>query len=267
MRTIETRRDRMAMVHDAGLGKISLVSVLAGVLVAYGAFAVVAAITAAVLDAVGVDTADFTANDWRELGVGGGIVAAAVLLLSYLFGGYVAGRMARRAGAANGLAVFVLSVLVAVAVGAAISTQTDTDTIVDNLRSLGVPTSGGEYSALGTVAGIGSLLAMLVGSLFGGMAGERWHGKLVTRALDPTVGPEAVAADQAAEAAKRRAALEERRHDREIDLRRGTRPVTDRDDDDPSYRPRRDERVEADDVDAPRDSDGRLTGSFRRPRD
>ena len=237
MRTIETRRDRMAMVHDAGLGKISVLSVLAGVLVAYGAFAVLAAITAAVLDAVGIDTSGFTTNDWRELGVGGGIVAAAVLLLSYWFGGYVAGRMARRAGAANGLAVFVLSVLVAIGLGALITAQADTDTIVNNLRSLGVPTSGAEYGAVGTVAGLGSLLAMLLGSLLGGMAGERWHGKLVTRALDPTVGPEAVAADDAADAAQRRAALEERRHDREIDLRRNARRVTDRDSDDPAYQP------------------------------
>jgi hypothetical protein len=31
---------------------------------------------------------------------------------------------------------------------------------------------------------------MLVGSILGGVSGERWHGKLVARALDPTIGPE-----------------------------------------------------------------------------
>ena len=38
---IESNRDRMALAHDAGYGRISGVSILAGTLVAYGAFAVV----------------------------------------------------------------------------------------------------------------------------------------------------------------------------------------------------------------------------------
>jgi hypothetical protein len=37
---IESKRDRAGLVRDAGLGRLSLVSVLAGVLVAYGAFPV-----------------------------------------------------------------------------------------------------------------------------------------------------------------------------------------------------------------------------------
>ena len=53
---LETRKDRVAMAQDAGLGRVSLVSVLAGTLVAYGAFAVVLAITAAVAKAAGLGT-------------------------------------------------------------------------------------------------------------------------------------------------------------------------------------------------------------------
>lgn len=217
-KTPETPRDRMALVQEAGLGKVSMASVLAGMLVAYGAFALLGAMTAGILNAAGIDTTALTTNDWRRLGVGGGIAAALVLLVSYLFGGYVAGRMARRAGALNGLAVFLFGLLVAVAVGAAISTQTDADNIVDNLRTLGVPTSGSEYGAIGTVAGIGSLLAMLLGSVLGGLAGERWHGKLLARALDPTVGPERAATEEAADAEGRRATMAQRRRQREADL-------------------------------------------------
>lgn len=191
-KAIETGRDRLALAKDAGLGRVSLLSVLTGMLVAYGAFVLVAAIAAGILNAAGIDTAAFTTNDWREVGVGGGIAVALVLFLSYLFGGYVAGRMARRAGAVNGLFVFLFGVVVAAAVGAAIGTQADTDNILDNLRSLGVPTSGSEWQAIGSVAGAGSLLGMLLGSVLGGVSGERWHGKLVARALDPTVGPGAV---------------------------------------------------------------------------
>ena len=193
-RSVENRRDRMELANEAGYSKISIGSVLAGVLVAYGAFAILAAITGAVLSAVGVDVRALSDNDWRELGIGSGIAVVVSLLLSYLFGGYVAGRMARRAGAANGLLVFVLGLLVAAGVGAAVGSQADAEGILDNLRSIGVPTSGAEYSAIGTFAGIGSLLAMLLGSILGGISGERWHGKLLARALDPTVGPSAVAA-------------------------------------------------------------------------
>lgn len=186
---VETRKDRIAVAHGAGMGTVSLGSVLAGVLVAFGAFAVIAAIAGAVLHAVGVNTDSLTTNDWRNFGIGTAVVAAAVLFISYLWGGYVAGRMARRAGAVNGLIVFVLSLLIAGAVGAAVGSQADTSNIMSNLRSIGVPTSSSQWAGIGTAAGIASLLVMLLGSVFGGMLGERWHGKLMARAVDPDVGP------------------------------------------------------------------------------
>lgn len=201
---VETRGDRAALAHRAGMGRISLVSVLAGVLVAYGAFAVLMAVTAAVAESAGFDT-DLSANEWRTLGAAGGAVVAAVLLACYLFGGYVAGRMARRAGATNGAMVFVLGLVVAVGVTGLVNVFTDGDDILRNLRNIGVPTSGDEWRDVATVAGLGSLLAMLVGSLAGGALGERWHAKLVTRAADPDVGPEAEAR---AEAERHRRELE-----------------------------------------------------------
>ena len=189
-RTVENRRDRLEMATEAGYSKVSLGSVLAGVLVSYGAFAILAGLTGAVLSALGVETEALSDNDWRQLGIGTGIGVAVSLFLSYLFGGYVAGRMARRAGAMNGFLVFVVGILLAVGVGAAIGTQADGDALMSNLRSIGVPTSGEEYSAIGTIAGLAALAAMLFGAILGGISGERWHGKLLTRALDPTIGPE-----------------------------------------------------------------------------
>jgi len=71
-----------------------------------------------------------------------------------------------------------------------------------------VPTTGSEWRDVITVAGIASLAAMLVGALAGGVLGERWHAKLVTRALDPRIGAEAEARRdaelRAAEAEERR---------------------------------------------------------------
>src|SRR5687767_6388325 len=101
-RVVESGRDRMELATEAGYPKVSLGSVLAGVLVAYGAFAVIAAAASGILTAAGVDIDSLSTNDWREYGLLSGAVAAVSLFLSYVFGGYVAGRMARRAGTLNG---------------------------------------------------------------------------------------------------------------------------------------------------------------------
>jgi hypothetical protein len=186
---VETRQDRRLLAADAGLGRVSLLSVLAGVMTAYGTFVLVLAVTAGVLRLLGVDT-HYSASDWKDIGFGGGLVAAAVLFVSYLFGGYVAGRMARRAGVTNGLLVFVLGVLFLLGAAALANAATDSGEILRNLRSLGIPTAASEWTTAGLIVGIASLAAMLVGSLAGGALGERWHGKLLTRAVDPGFGPE-----------------------------------------------------------------------------
>jgi len=177
----ETGRDRAALARDAGFSRVSFVSVLAGVLVAYGAFAVLLAAAAAVAAAIEIDNT-LTVNDWAQIGIGSAVVIAVIVLLGYGFGGYVAGRMARRAGLLNGLGVFVLAVAIIAVLAALAATQADTSAIVTNLRSLGIPTSGSEWGKVGTAAGLGSLVAMLVGAAFGGILGERWHTKLTRRA-------------------------------------------------------------------------------------
>lgn len=207
----ESPQDRASLAREAGVGRLSFPSILAGVLVAYGAFAVLAALVGTVAAAIGLNT-DLSRNDWATLGVGSAIAVAVVLLLAYVFGGYVAGRMARRAGLLNGLAVFLLALLLVAVVGAVAASQADAGTIGSNLRSLGIPTTGTEWAKAGTVAGIGSLAAMLVGALLGGVLGERWHSKLTRRAVSGKYRPDRD--DQPAE----------RDHDQAIDQRDRPRP-------------------------------------------
>ena len=52
----ESPRDRKGLARQAGLGRLSFISVLAGVLVAYGAFALLAALVGALAVAIGLDT-------------------------------------------------------------------------------------------------------------------------------------------------------------------------------------------------------------------
>jgi hypothetical protein len=197
----ETARERRELASDAGFGGFSITSVLAGVLVAYGAFAILAGLAAAALDAFGDDT-DITTS-WETLGTTGGLVVAGILFLAYLFGGYVAGRMARRNGLLHGAGVLVLGIIVVTAVAALARRSADPDAIASNLRSLGIPTTADEWGEAGTVAGIASLIAVVLGSLLGGALGERWHARLFARAVNPNVGAQAAAAREAEEARTR----------------------------------------------------------------
>jgi hypothetical protein len=200
----ETRRERRELAADAGFGGFSFTSMLAGVLVAYGAFAILLGLAAAAVGAAGGDT-DLS-TDWEQLGTAGGLAVAGLLFLAYLFGGYVAGRMARRNGLAHGAGVLVLGVLIVGAVAYLVRSSAGTGTIADNLRSLGIPTTAEEYGQAGSVAGLASLVALIAGALVGGALGERWHARLFARAADPTVGAQAQAAREA-EAARTRANL------------------------------------------------------------
>lgn len=217
-RTVESAKDRVGMAHDAGLPRISFLSLLAGVLVAYGAFAVLTSLFGGVAAAAG---GDFEIHDgnWETAGVVGAGVLGLTLFGSYLFGSYVAGRMARRSGALHGLMVFVLSLVIAGVVGGFVTVLSDTaelrDSALDTLDSVGVPTTSDDLRTIGSIGGIVALGSMLLGSLIGGRLGDRWHGKLLTRALDPTVGATAEKAEHT-----------EHTDDRPIDLRE-----RDRDDD------------------------------------
>jgi hypothetical protein len=194
---VETGRDRRALARDAGLGQLSAVSILAGTLAAYGAVAVLLAVAGGIAAAANSGT-DFSNVAWTQLKTGTGIIVAAVLLVSYLFGGYVSGRMARRSGFVNGLGVFVLGVVIALVVGVLVKQAGGGSSITTALRNVGAPTTWNEWRDVGTIAGVAALAAMLFGAVLGGAAGERWHGKLLARALDPAIGPEAEIARQAA---------------------------------------------------------------------
>jgi hypothetical protein len=85
--------------------------------------------------------------------------------------------------------VFLLALLLVAVVGAIAASQADAEAIGSNLRSLGIPTTGTEWTKAGTIAGIGSLAAMLLGALFGGVLGERWHSKLTRRAVSGKYRP------------------------------------------------------------------------------
>lgn len=190
-RWIEGRRERLELAREAGFRSVSWLSVGAGVAAAFGCFALCAGIAAAVLQAAGIDAGDLSDDDWTRFGFVAGVVSAAALFGAYSLGGYVAGRMSRRAGLRHGVLVFVVGAVVAAGAVGVTVLEGGATAISDRLESLGAPTDDSAWFGVGVLSVAVALAGMLLGSLLGGVRGERWHQRLVARALDPNIGPEA----------------------------------------------------------------------------
>ncbi len=202
---VEGKRDRLELAREAGWGGVSWRSVVAGVFLAYGVIGACIGIAAAVLHPIGLTLDSLSHNDWQQVGLVAGLVAAAVFLGAFTFGGYTAGRMARRAGLRNGVLVAVLGVVLLAAVAAVAQLEGATSALVDRLESLGAPTDGTTWYGLGVLSGAVALGGMILGALLGGVRGERWHQRLLVRAANPDIGPDA---DLRAEAERQRRAAE-----------------------------------------------------------
>ncbi len=198
-RKIETGRDRKALARDAGLGRFSLVSVVAGALGGLAALEILLILAGAVAVAIHGSTSFAGMSDGRFKATTA-VVAAVALFVGFLFGGYVAGRLSRRSGALHGFlagaAGLILSGLGAFAV---IRTGTDNG-LARVARHINVAATWHQWRFFGLAGIVVAAVAMVLGGLVGGIEGERWHGKLLARAVDPSFGPEA---DQRAEAHKR----------------------------------------------------------------
>jgi hypothetical protein len=202
---VEGKRDRLELAREAGWGGVSWRSVVAGVFVAYGVIGACVGIAAAVLHPMGFTLDNLSDDDWQRVGLIAGLVAAAVSLGAFTFGGYTAGRMARRAGLRNGVLVVVLGVVLLVVVAAVAQLEGATSAIADRLESLGAPTDGTTWYGLGVSSGAVALGGMILGGVLGGVRGERWHQRLLVRAANPDIGPDA---DLRAEAERQRHAAE-----------------------------------------------------------
>ena len=126
---------------------ISGAAVATGVLVAYGAFAVLISVIAAFANGAHSHQV-LSAATWKQLGTGGGIVTGIALFVAWGAGGLVAARTAGRDGVRHGVWVFILGVVLMAVVGAAITWLPDTTAILRNLRLLGLPVRRNEWRGM-----------------------------------------------------------------------------------------------------------------------
>jgi len=192
-------------------GGVSFGAVFTGVVVAFGATLILTAIVGGIAAETGVDAGEVAEQGPTDVGLGLGIAMIGAFFLSYLWGGYTAGRMGRGAGAINGLLVPIVAAIIGAIVVAIVNQY-------DVTANLNLPFTEGRLTAdeesvlydWGETIGLGMVIAMVAGGILGGMIGTRWHTKLERRAVD-----EHTAEREAAIAESRDADLKRERERRE----------------------------------------------------
>ena len=135
----------------------------------------------------GIDNADDAAEQADTIGIAGGIVMLVVLFLAYLAGGYVAGRMARFDGVRQGIAVWIIGLLVVLALAVAGLVFGSEYNVLQRLDLPRIPIDEGTATTGGIIALVAVLLVTLLGAILGGKLGDRFHRKVDRAGFDATV--------------------------------------------------------------------------------
>ena len=174
-------RDAVA-VQRARFGGIKWGAAFFGWLSANGLAVVLIALLSAAGVAIGltngVNTADEAAQQAGTLGLAGGIAVLVVLFLAYLAGGYVAGRMARFDGTRQGLAVWVIGLVVVLLLalaGVALGAQYN---VLQQLNLPRIPVDEGVATTAGIITLVAILVVTLLGAVVGGKLGDRYHRRI-----------------------------------------------------------------------------------------
>jgi hypothetical protein len=173
--TFKQARTHLTTEQARRLGGIRWGSAFFGWVTAMGMVGLLAALVTAGGAALGLVNPTFDpATTAPAMGVAAAAAVLAIIFVGYYCGGYVAGRMARFAGARQGVAVWLLTLFLAV-IGAVIATATGavSGPRIDELVRL--PMSGGVLSAGAAALAVGVLVVTLVGAVLGGLAGMRYH--------------------------------------------------------------------------------------------
>ncbi|MEU8633591.1 hypothetical protein AB0C38_15575 [Amycolatopsis sp. NPDC048633] len=186
---IEPSRGDLLHEQKERFGGIKWGSAFFGWLTAIGTAVLLFALLTAIGGIIGLSLTDDSrqaagqaaqnADMTQTAGVVSAIIAAAVLLIAYYCGGYVAGRMARFNGMKQGIAVWVWTIVITVVVAilAAIAgDRFDVMSRVDGLPKLPVSDDAATITAI--IGAVVALIVALVGAILGGLAGMRFHRKV-----------------------------------------------------------------------------------------
>lgn len=174
------RRDPSSSARQgrSGAGRVSLGGSLTGLMVALSSTFIFSVLAGAVLNGQGHDLHKVVRGNtaWASAGAGTAFVLA--VFLSFMWGGYTAGRMGGGAGAMNGGLVPVIALLgLGVFLGITAGAQgMDTFEFPFGVGTLPLDAN---FTSLGIAVVAGAAVALIAGGIWGGVIGARWHMKLV----------------------------------------------------------------------------------------
>lgn len=158
-------------------GGFSFGSVLTGLLVALSSTALLTIGIGEVLVERGYELSGILRADpfWASASAGTAFVVST--FLSYVWGGYTAGRMGRGAGFLHGALVAILTILAGAVLGYVAVGVRNID-VIDVPFGVGTLPLDANLNSLGVGVVAAYALAMLIGGAWGGVMGARWHTKL-----------------------------------------------------------------------------------------
>lgn len=190
------RRDLRAQQKER-FGGIKWGAAFFGWLAAIGTFVLLTALIAAVGGAIGLSTpgaadqagqAAQNPGPAQTAGIVSAIVAAAILLIAYYCGGYVAGRMARFNGMKQGIAVWVWTIVITIVAAILVAVTGARFNVLGAIGGLPqLPVDGDAISVAAIITVLVALAVSLLGAILGGLAGMRFHRKIDHADLDNAV--------------------------------------------------------------------------------
>jgi hypothetical protein len=124
-----------------------------------------------------VTTSDARSNA-DTIGIVGGILLIAVLVIAYWCGGYVSGRMSRFDGGRQGLGTWVIGLLATIVLALAGWIFGSKYNIFEQLNLPRIPIDEGTLTTGAVIALVVALVVSLLAAMGGGKAGERYHWKI-----------------------------------------------------------------------------------------
>jgi hypothetical protein len=161
-------------------GGLSWGSAFFGWLVAVGVAVLLIALLSAAGAAVGLTETSpgQAAGSAGTIGIVGGILMLAVLVVAYYAGGYVAGRMARFNGPRQGVAVWLLGLIVTIVLAVAGVLLGAEYNVLAGLNLPRIPVDEGSLTTGGLIALAAVVVGTLLAAVAGGKAGSHYHRKV-----------------------------------------------------------------------------------------
>jgi hypothetical protein len=184
----EQRRIRDRQRAEFG-GLVNWGSAFFGWLVAVGLAALLTALLSAAGAAVGLtDNLNASASSAaaETVGIIGGSLLFAILCVSYLAGGYVAGRMSRFDGVRQGFGMWLFGVVIAGLLAAVGLLAGNPDyNLLGALNLPRVPVEEGALTTGGQIALAAIVVGTLIAAMVGGKIGERYHRRIDEAGMAP----------------------------------------------------------------------------------